>query len=172
MNKKIVLIVGILVAITAGVVFLALQPKEIAKSQADQPKTTTSTPAEEPSTAAPAPAAAPTPTPAPTAAPQPAGSYVDYSNGVIANTSGTKLLFFHAPWCPQCRSLEKDIKQTTLPSGVTIIKIDYDSSQALRKEYGVTLQTTFVRVDDNGKLVEKYVAYDNPTWAAVKDQLL
>lgn len=100
------------------------------------------------------------------------GSYVDYSETIIAETEGTKLLFFHAPWCPQCRALESDIKQSGVPSGVTIIKVDYDSNQSLRQKYGVTLQTTLVRVDDQGNLVEKFVAYDEPSLEAVKRNLL
>ncbi|MEO5627998.1 MAG: thioredoxin family protein [Candidatus Saccharimonadales bacterium] len=100
------------------------------------------------------------------------GSYIDYTSTTIADTPGTKLLFFHAPWCPQCRMLETDIKARGVPDGVTIIKVDYDSSQSLRKKYGVTLQTTIVRVDDQGNLIEKFVAYDNPSLATVKENLL
>lgn len=91
------------------------------------------------------------------------GSYVDYSDSIIASTSGIKLLFFHAPWCPQCRALDASIKSGPIPNGITIIKTDYDSNQKLRQKYGVTIQTTVVRVDDNGNLVKKYVAYDKPT---------
>jgi thiol-disulfide isomerase/thioredoxin len=100
------------------------------------------------------------------------GSYVDYHAGIIEATAETKLLFFHAPWCPQCRALEADIKRSTIPAGVTIIKIDYDTNQALRAQYGVTIQTTLVKVDDQGNLIEKYVAYDEPTLAAVVENLL
>lgn len=113
---------------------------------------------------------APTPTPPPSS--DPSGAYVDYSNGVIASTSGTKILFFHAPWCPQCRDLEASIKNSTIPSGVTIIKVDYDSNHELRKKYGVTLQTTLVRIDDSGNKVDSFVAYDKPTLQSVKDNLL
>lgn len=109
--------------------------------------------------------------PASESSPQP-GAYVDYSDAVIASTEGTKILFFHAPWCPQCRSLETSIKSTDLPDGVTIIKVDYDTNQNLRQKYGVTIQTTLVRVDDNGGLVERYVAYDEPTFESVKLNLL
>ncbi len=91
------------------------------------------------------------------------GVYAAYRNGIIESTSGTKILFFHAPWCPQCRKLEQSIKAGTIPPGVTIIKTDYDSNQALRQKYGVTIQTTLVRVNDAGKLQERYVAYDTPT---------
>ncbi len=110
-----------------------------------------------------------------TTAAQPAsqlGSYVGYSADIISKASGIKILFFHAPWCPQCRALDASIKSSTLPENVTIIKVDYDTNQALRKKYGVTLQTSLVRVDDSGNLVKKYVAYDEPTFAAVKQNLL
>ena len=109
------------------------------------------------------------------AAGQPAASssqYIDYYDGAIAATAGQKVLFFHAPWCPQCRALEASIKAGTIPSGVTIIKTDYDSMQGLRQKYGVTIQTTLVKVNDNGDLVEKYVAYDEPTLQSVIDNLL
>jgi len=113
----------------------------------------------------------PTATP-PKTTPTEEGSYVDYSSTVIAGTEGTKILFFHAPWCPQCRALESSIESGEIPGGVTIIKVDYDNNQTLRQKYGVTIQTTLVRIDDNGNLVEKYVAYDEPTLNSVKSNLL
>jgi thiol-disulfide isomerase/thioredoxin len=120
---------------------------------------------------APAPNETTTPATQDTSTAQP-GTYVDYSPTVIANTMGTKILFFHAPWCPQCRDLEASIKSGGVPAGVTIIKVDYDTSQSLRQKYGVTLQTTVVRVDDQGNLVKKFVAYDDPSLTAVKNNLL
>ncbi len=100
------------------------------------------------------------------------GSYVDYSTDKVASTTGTKVLFFHAPWCPQCRALENDIKAVQLPDNVTIFKVDYDTNQTLRQKYGVTIQTTLVTIDGNGDLIKKYVAYDEPTFASVKTNLL
>lgn len=101
-----------------------------------------------------------------------AGTYVEYSNTAIADAVGTRLLFFHAPWCPQCRAVEEDILASGVPDGVTIIKVDYDSNQALRQQYGVTLQTTFVEVDAAGAPVETFVAYETPTLQAVIDAML
>lgn len=101
-----------------------------------------------------------------------AGTYQSYSADAVAKSSATDLLFFHAAWCPQCRQLDGDIKAKGAPDGVAIFKVDYDSNQALRKQYGVTLQTTVVRVDANGNFVEKFVAYDSPTLQAIKDALL
>ena len=92
-----------------------------------------------------------------------AGVYTDYSEDTLADANGTKVLFFHAPWCPQCRQLDADIKDGGIPENTTILKVDYDSNQALRQKYGVTIQTTFVTVDENGNLIKKYVSYEKPT---------
>jgi thiol-disulfide isomerase/thioredoxin len=101
-----------------------------------------------------------------------AGKYIDYSPDAIAQSDGTKILFFYAPWCPQCRAVEADIKNDGVPNNVTIIKVDYDTSQTLRQKYGVTIQTTFVKVDNEGNLVEKYVAYNEPTLDSVIENVL
>jgi thiol-disulfide isomerase/thioredoxin len=101
------------------------------------------------------------------------GKYVEYAASTFtADTSATKILFFHAPWCPQCRALDKDIRENNIPDGVTIYKVDYDTNQNLRKQYGVTLQTTVVKVDSNGTLVAKYIPYDNPTFDNVINNIL
>jgi thiol-disulfide isomerase/thioredoxin len=100
------------------------------------------------------------------------GKYVDYSDSIIEETLGDKILFFHASWCPQCQALEADIRASTLPKNLTIIKVDYDNHQDLRQRYGVTIQTTLVRVDDQGNLVKKFVAYDDPTLQALIEKLL
>lgn len=101
------------------------------------------------------------------------GTYLDYSDEVLAQTSGNRVLFFHAPWCPQCRSIESGIKQDGVPDGWTVIKVDYDSNQDLRKKYGVSLQTTFVKIDESDtKVGENYVAYEQPTFSTVVSNFL
>lgn len=100
------------------------------------------------------------------------GTYVEYSAEVVANTKGKRVLFFHAPWCPQCRALDASIKSGAVPSGTTIFKVDYDSNQKLRQQYGVTIQTTLVLLDDNGNEAKKYVAYDQPNLSAIIENLL
>lgn len=118
-------------------------------------------------TASSSPPAETTPTPEVTAPGTTPGAYVEYSDDAIAQAEGRVLLFFHAPWCPQCRSVESDILAEGVPAGVTIVKVDYDSRQDLRQRYGVTLQTTFVEVDAGGAELQKHVAYDDPHLAAV-----
>src|SRR3990167_5997824 len=52
------------------------------------------------------------------------GSYVEYASDILAKTSGQKVLFFHAAWCPQCRAIEAGIKKDGVPAGITVIKVD------------------------------------------------
>jgi len=159
MNKKVfVLIVVIVLAIGGGMIFLLSS-------------TTDKTAKQEMIGSEARPSSQTGPTDQEAAENQP-GAYIDYSQSAIADTDGTKLLFFHAPWCPQCRDLEADIKRNDIPAGVTIIKVDYDTNQSLRQKYGVTIQTTVVRIDDQGNLVSKFVAYDDPSLNAVKENLL
>lgn len=100
-----------------------------------------------------------------------AGTYIDYSEENYANAEGRRWLFFHAGWCPQCRALEKDIQESGVPDGVTILKVDYDNETELKKKYGVTLQTTIVEVDEQGNKLRTFVAYDDPTLDAVVNAL-
>lgn len=100
------------------------------------------------------------------------GVYTEYSEQAVLATGGTKVLFFHAPWCPQCREMEESINKDGIPSGVTVFKVDYDSNQALRAKHGVTIQTTFVKVDDEGNKIESYVAYEEPQFSSVERELL
>ncbi len=100
------------------------------------------------------------------------GQYVDYDEQKFTATTGTRVLFFHASWCPQCRSLESSIKSSQLPENTSIFKVDFDNSSDLKQKYGVTLQTTVVLVDASGNLVKKFVAYDTPNFDAVKSNLL
>ena len=87
------------------------------------------------------------------------GSYETYSPEKLAlAASGDVLLFFHAAWCPICRGIEAEIKadMSTIPDGVHILKVDYDTAIALRQKYGVTVQHTFVQVDTSGNALQKF----------------
>ncbi|PTL58519.1 thioredoxin [Paraconexibacter algicola] len=99
------------------------------------------------------------------------GTYVEYSPAALAAADGTRLLFFHASWCTQCRALEQSIRDEGLPAGVTVLKVDYDERQDLRQRYGVTLQTTVVRVDAEGRKTGSVVPYDDPQITKVLDEL-
>lgn len=83
-------------------------------------------------------------------------TYVDYSDAAFATvraTGGKTVLYFHADWCPTCKVLEPSIRSniSELPNGLTILKVNYDTATALKSQYGVTYQHTFVQVDSDGK---------------------
>jgi len=158
MDRRLTLvIIGIAAAIVAAVIAVMVFASPTAPDAA--PSTPSTPAAEQP------------PAPEPPAGAT-AGAYVEYSDDAIAQAEGRVLLFFHAPWCPQCRSVESDILAEGVPDGVTIIKVDYDSRQDLRQQYGVTLQTTFVEVDADGAELQKHVAYDDPHLDAVVAAML
>jgi thiol-disulfide isomerase/thioredoxin len=87
------------------------------------------------------------------------GVYEVYAPEKIARAEiGPVVLFFHASWCPSCRRLNADIEKnsTLIPDGVTLLKVDYDTSTNLKKKYGVTTQHTLVQVDPEGNLIKKW----------------
>ena len=95
----------------------------------------------------------------PIAQPKRLGSYEAYDPSKLAYAKdGDVILFFNASWCPTCRALDKDIKQniSSIPSGVTILNVNYDNSTDLKKKYGVTYQHTLVQVDANGNMIAKW----------------
>ena len=96
---------------------------------------------------------------APSDAAVPAGAYLtraEYTEQA-ASRAGTKVVyFFHAPWCPTCRATEKAIARDGIPAGLTLVKVDFDSEDDLRRQYGVTTQHTFVQVDPSGAELAKW----------------
>ena len=89
------------------------------------------------------------------------GRYLDYSPALIAETGyNDTILFFYAPWCPECRAFDQSIATSTIPDGVQILKVDYDNSSKLRQQYQVTLQSTFVKVNTNGDRQSLWVGYE------------
>ena len=157
MNKKVLfIIIGIVLLIVGALSYVLLKPASNVSENKTPDSSAKNSTVESPATAINS---------------QP-GSYIDYSEEATLNTTGTKLLFFYAPWCPQCREMEASIENDGIPSGVTVFKVDYDSNQALRQKYGVTLQTTFVKIDDQGNKVASYVAYEEPRFSSVERELL
>jgi thiol-disulfide isomerase/thioredoxin len=87
------------------------------------------------------------------------GSYEAYSAEKLAKANeGDVVLFFRASWCPTCTALDASIKASApvIPSGLTILDVDYDNSQSLKQKYGVTYQHTLVQVDASGTLIKKW----------------
>jgi len=88
------------------------------------------------------------------------GIYTDYSEDAIGSDGFDRtILFFYAPWCPECRSFDQIIEDSKIPDGVQVLRTDYDSSTDLRKKYGVTIQTSFVGVDKSGEKLKLWSGY-------------
>ena len=151
MNKRVLVVVIILAALISGsIVALALSMPDATTTAASTPVVT-----ETPD---------PTPEPSETVAP---GRYLAYTASAFPAPAGRTFLFFYAPWCGQCRDIDAGILAQGVPDGVTILKTDFDSEQALEQQYGVTMRTTFVEVDADGNALQSFIAYDTPTFDAV-----
>lgn len=93
-------------------------------------------------------------------APLVAGRYTTYDSSRASEAGfDTTVVFFHASWCPECRAFDEALANSTIPDGVQVLKVDYDSSTDLRQKYGVTIQSTFVSIDPSGNEVSKWVGY-------------
>lgn len=87
--------------------------------------------------------------------------YVYYSETALAKAvenNGKAVIFFHANWCPTCQAAEADFRANPdkIPSNVTILKTDYDTSFDLKRKYGAVFQDTFVQVDKDGDALSKW----------------
>ena len=70
--------------------------------------------------------------------------------------SGDVVLFFSASWCPTCQASVESLDADGVPDGLTVVKVDFDQANDLKKEYGVTVQHTYVQVDESGDEVTKF----------------
>jgi thiol-disulfide isomerase/thioredoxin len=99
------------------------------------------------------------------------GRYEDYAPGKLAYAAeGDVVLFFHASWCPTCRATEAAIGESGIPDGLTILKVNYDTAIELRQRYGVTVQHTFVHVDEDGNEIAKWQGTITPAEIASRAQ--
>ena len=151
-STRILVLVALLAAVTAG-----CGSAETAQSSAQS-----SSPSSVPSSATSSEAAQATSPSADgsTSSCETPGRYADYTAEAAADVCYTDtILFFHAPWCPECRGFEEAIESGTVPDGAQILKVDYDSATDLRKKYEVTIQSTFVRIDATGKRIKLWSGY-------------
>lgn len=93
------------------------------------------------------------------ASPVTSGMYIDYTaESYESNKDKKRVLFFHAAWCPTCKVANQEFTTKTdqIPSGVVLLKTDYDTTADLKKKYGITYQHTFVQVDTQGNELAKW----------------
>ncbi len=85
-------------------------------------------------------------------------SLVDYQ-ATASEYSGTRVvLFFNAAWCSTCKIARENFRAnlSEIPGDLTIVEVDFDNSQELRTAHGVTIQHTFVQIDENGEGLKKW----------------
>lgn len=147
-------------AVAGGVAALALVLGACTSAETAAPEAASSSaPAASPEASASS-SAAPTTTASPEASPATGpGVQITYANyqkdpSKYANTD--VVLFFSAPWCSSCQAAHESLEQSGVPTGLTVVDVDYDSEQDLRQKYGVTTQHTFVQIDEDGAEVTKF----------------
>lgn len=156
-NKIIVIVAVIVLLLIGGALFALFQNQAKAPAEDEREATTTQTTAKTQTTTPNQPSSVATST-----SNLAAGRYEDYASSKLSEKGYDQtILFFHAAWCPECRANDSVIKQNIpkLPAGTQVLKVDYDSATDLKKKYGVTTQTTFVRVDSDGNLQKKWQGY-------------
>ncbi len=70
--------------------------------------------------------------------------------------AGDVVLFFAADWCPSCQASVKSLERDGVPAGLTVVRVDYDTQTELKRVHGVTIQHTYVQVDESGEALAKW----------------
>lgn len=91
-----------------------------------------------------------------------APNYYQYTEENLAASQASAdktVLYFWAPWCVNCTALDHELQgnKQLLPSGVTVLRVDYDLHPELKQKYHVVTQHTFVQIDDDGNPVATWV---------------
>lgn len=100
-------------------------------------------------------------------------TYTQSHNDSIIGKSPT-VLFFHADWCPTCRTIESNINDelASFPAGTQILKVNFDKETKLKQDYEVFVQSTLIVLDSAGNVVKKLAAPSNKELiAAIKTSL-
>ena len=89
------------------------------------------------------------------------GSYLtleEYENSADKFSNSDVVLFFNANWCSTCKIARDNIESNldSIPSDLAIVVVDFDKENELRKKYGVTIQHTFVQIDEVGNELAKW----------------
>lgn len=72
------------------------------------------------------------------------------------------VLYFYAPWCSTCASLDEVIAQQpdSIPEHTIVLRIPFDEPSALKVRYGITLPHTFVWIYPDGEVRDQWIGGD------------
>ena len=77
--------------------------------------------------------------------------FTDMAAAQALAATGPVVLFFAADWCPFCQADLKDINANgSLLKDIAVVVLDYDKEKAVKRQFGVTVQDTFVQIDGKG----------------------
>jgi thiol-disulfide isomerase/thioredoxin len=100
------------------------------------------------------------------------GAWVDQAayeaDAATFHGAGDVVLFFNASWCPTCKATVQSLDADGVPPGLTVVSVDYDAATDLKQQYGVTVQHTFVQVDEQGNPLAKFTGA--PSGEAIASQ--
>ena len=85
-------------------------------------------------------------------------SYQNYETEIEKYKNSKVVMFFNAAWCSTCKIARDNFESSLdqIPSDLTIVLVDFDNSNDLRKKYGITVQHTLVQIDANGESLKKW----------------
>lgn len=87
--------------------------------------------------------------------------YLNYDEKLIKDFDWRIILEFYANWCSTCKSFDKSLEDYDLPEDILILKVDFDNSEELRKKYSVLTQSTFVEINNNWDILNRFIAISN-----------
>ncbi len=103
-----------------------------------------------------------------------AGEYKDATatnlSASVLTDGKTKVLFFHAAWCPTCKAANQTLTSWYKDGAefLNVYKINYDNEKQLKQKYSVTYQHTFVKIDGEGNVIQ---SVQGPSDEELKDLL-
>jgi thiol-disulfide isomerase/thioredoxin len=97
--------------------------------------------------------------------------YASYNSSVEEYADSNVVLFFYADWCATCKKARGNFEASLreIPEDLTIVVVDFNTAIDLRKKYGVTVQHTFIEIDNDGEALGKWSG--SVTVAEIVEQL-
>ena len=87
----------------------------------------------------------------------PVVTYTSLKDAGMLAEEGPVVLFFHASWCPTCKTAMKELEAGKSDlKDITVVIVDYDKYKSEKRKYGITYQHTFVQIDEKGNELAKW----------------
>ncbi len=85
-------------------------------------------------------------------------AYLPYTNERLSMVSegANVVIFFAASWCPTCKILDDNLTAAEIPTGLVVLKADYDTEIELKQKYNIIYQHTLVHVNEKGDQLSKW----------------